>query len=158
MKINLTNLINNYQDVIEVNLENINFDKDLKEVNIIRLENVDVILEITKLIDDSIMIEGNMKGTMILPDDITLEEVKYDFEEKITETLTNIENTLDIFPILWQNILVNIPSKVRSSKTEGLHLEGNGWRLITEEEYQKEKQDNSPFSKLNELTKKGKER
>ena len=106
--------------------------------------------------DDSIELDGIVKGVMVLPDDITLEEVNHKFEVKIEENLENIQNTLDILPILWENILVEIPSKVRSSKTADIKLEGDGWRVISEEELEKEKLSNSPFKDLDKLI--GKER
>ena len=56
---------------------------------------------------------------------------------------------LDITEFLWQNILVEIPLKVVSEKNEGITLEGNGWRLITEEELNKS--NNSPFSELSKM-------
>ena len=41
---------------------------------------------------------------------------------------------------------MEIPLKVKDPKNENLKLEGNGWRLITEEELKQEK--SSPFDEL----------
>ena len=43
---------------------------------------------------------------------------------------------------------MEIPLKVVSEKNQNLKLEGNGWRLITEEDL--EHSNNSPFSELKE--------
>ena len=88
---------------------------------------------------------------MILKDDITLEPVEYKFETEIEEILEKSKNILDITDILWQNILVEIPSKVRSTD-EDINLEGDGWRIISEEQFQKERnKSNNPFANLDEL-------
>ena len=97
---------------------------------------------------------------MVLPDDITLEDVNYPFasnvSEKFNETGKNEENNLeivhnrlDIQEFLWQNILVEIPLKVKSEKSENLTLKGDGWRLVTEEELKES--NNSPFSELSKI-------
>ena len=88
---------------------------------------------------------------MILKDDVTLEPVEYKFETELEEILEKSKNILDITDILWQNILVEIPSKVRSTD-EDINLEGNGWRMISEEQFQKERNKfNNPFANLDEL-------
>ena len=66
-----------------------------------------------------------------------------------------MQNTIDILPILWQNIIVEIPLKVTTH--EDVDLKGDGWRLISEEDYEKERSQNSPFSNLEELLNEGKE-
>ena len=103
--------------------------------------------------DDELVLEAKLSGVMILKDDVTLEPVDYNFKTDFEEILNKSENILDISDILWQNILVEIPSKVRST-SEDINLSGNGWRLISEEEYEKEKnKSNNPFSNLDELLK-----
>ena len=88
---------------------------------------------------------------MILKDDITLEPVEYKFNSELEEILEKNKNILDITDILWQNILVEIPSKVRSTD-EDITLEGNGWRVISEEQFNKERNNsNNPFANLDEL-------
>ena len=116
--------------------------------------------------EDEYCLNGTLSGIMILPDDITLEDVEYKFETEIDENFTDndeknenilkiMQNTIDILPILWQNIIVEIPLKVTTS--EGVDLKGDGWRLISEEDYEKERSQNSPFSNLEELLNEGKE-
>ena len=106
-------------------------------------------------IGDEYQLKGNISGIMVLSDDITLEDVDYSFDVTIEEDFTDddenfkiVQNKLDITDFLWQNILVEVPSKVKGNHDE-LTLEGDGWRLITEEEL--ESSNDSPFSELNQL-------
>ena len=69
----------------------------------------------------------------------------------LAKSVIFIQNRLDITEFLWQNILVEIPLKVVSEKNAGMTLEGDGWRLITEDELEKEKSNNSPFSELSKM-------
>lgn len=124
----------------------------LSSSTIRRLENVHFSGTLSRLIDDTYELSGVLKGTMILPDDITLEDYEYNFtseiEEKIEETRINYQKTLDITEDLWQNILVEIPLKVVNEKNRDLKLEGDGWRLISEDDINTE---NNPLSSLKEL-------
>lgn len=124
----------------------------LSSSTIRRLENVHFSGTLSRLIDDTYELSGVLKGTMILPDDITLEDYEYNFtseiEEKIEETRINYQKTLDITEDLWQNILVDIPLKAVNEKNRNLKLEGDGWRLISEDDINTE---NNPLSSLKEL-------
>ena len=101
---------------------------------------------------DTYELSGTITGTMILPDDITLEDYEDYFtseiEEKIEETRINYQKTIDITEDLWQNILVEIPLKAVNEKNKDLRLEGDGWRLISEDDV---KTSNNPLSSLKEL-------
>ena len=44
-----------------------------------------------------------------------------------------IQNRLDIFPIVWQNILVDVPLRVLAPDASDEPASGDGWRLITED-------------------------
>ena len=124
----------------------------LSSSTIRRLENVHFSGTLSRLIDDTYELSGVLKGTMILPDDITLEDYEYNFtseiEEKIEETRINYQKTIDITEDLWQNILVEIPLKAVNEKNRDLKLEGDGWRLISEDDINTE---NNPLSSLKEL-------
>jgi len=151
MQIDITKLLNSYVDVIEVNVE-VNIPNELLAQSLItELQQVNLIGDITLNEDDNISLTGKISGTMILKDDITLAPVEYNFNTEIEEILEKSKNTLDITDILWQNILVEIPSKVRSTD-EDITLEGNGWRVISEEQFNKERNNsNNPFANLDEL-------
>ena len=160
MNIDLTKLITSDLEELEVSCEVLFDENRLHEITIRRLEDVSFQGKIFKLCDGTYQIAGSLSGNMVLPDDITLEDVVYQFESKLeenfSENLENLENNLkivqnrlDITEFLWQNILVEIPLKVKLEKNENLSLEGNGWRLVTEEELKKG--NNSPFSELSKM-------
>ena len=141
----------------------INIDSDvsipeelLKTSTIRRLNNIHFIGYIDKLVDDSYELSGTLSGTMIIPDDITLEDFEYNFtseiEENIDETRINFQKTIDITEDLWQNILVEIPLKAVNEKNKNIRLEGDGWRLISEDELASTK--NNPLSSLEEILRK----
>ena len=151
MQIDITKLLNSYIDVIELNQE-VNISNELLSQSLItELKNVNLNGDITLDEDDNINLTGNLSGIMILKDDITLAPVEYQFNTDLEEILEKNKNILDITDILWQNILVEIPSKVRSTD-EDINLEGDGWRVISEEQFQKERnKSNNPFANLDEL-------
>ena len=151
MQIDITKLLTHYIDTIEINEEVKIPDNILENSLITKLENIKLDGELFLNEDDNLNLTGKLKGIMILKDDITLEPVKYNFETELEEILEKSKNILDITDILWQNILVEIPSKVRSTD-EDINLEGNGWRVISEEQFQKERnKSNNPFANLDEL-------
>ena len=151
MQIDITKLLTHYIDTIEINEEVIIPNNILENSLITKLENIKLDGELFLNEDDNLNLTGKLKGIMILKDDITLEPVKYNFETELEEILEKSKNILDITDILWQNILVEIPSKVRSTD-EDINLEGNGWRVISEEQFQKERnKSNNPFANLDEL-------
>ena len=154
MTIDLFNLV--------VNNKTINIDSDiiipneyLENSGIRRLNNIHFKGNIKKLVDDTYSLEGVLSGTMILADDITLEDYEYNFtseiEENIEETSINLQKTLDITDILWQNILIEVPSKVVNDKNKNIKLEGNGWRLSSEDDLNSK---NNPLSELEDLLRK----
>lgn len=154
MTIDLFNLV--------VNNKTINIDSDiiipneyLENSGIRRLNNIHFKGNVKKLVDDTYSLEGVLSGTMILADDITLEDYEYNFtseiEENIEETSINLQKTLDITDILWQNILIEVPSKVVNDKNKNIKLEGNGWRLISEDDLNSK---NNPLSELEDLLRK----
>ena len=151
MIIELFDLVINNKKIIIDNDVVIN-EELLSSSTIRRLENVHFSGTLSRLIDDTYELSGVLKGTMILPDDITLEDYEYNFtseiEEKIEETRINYQKTLDITEDLWQNILVEIPLKAVNEKNRDLKLEGDGWRLISEDDINTE---NNPLSSLKEL-------
>ena len=104
--------------------------------------------------ENDLVISGIISGTMILSDDITLEPVEYNFKTDLEEILDYNYNKIDITDILWQNIVVEIPSKVRAT-SEDIELSGDGWRVISEDKYNEERnKGKNPFANLNELLKK----
>ena len=142
----------------KINIDNnVNISEELLSTSTIRrLNNVHFNGYIGKLIDDTYELVGTITGTMIIPDDITLEDFEYNFtseiEENIDETRINYQKSIDITEDLWQNILVEIPLKAVNEKNKNIKLEGNGWRLISEEDLENTK--NNPLSSLEEMFRK----
>ena len=136
MVIELFNLVVNNKKIIIDNDVVIN-DELLKTSTIRRLNNVHFNGYLDRLIDDTYELSGTLSGTMILPDDITLEDYEYNFT-------SSIDDTED----LWQNILVEIPLKCVNDKNKDLTLEGDGWKLISEDDV---KLENNPLSSLKDL-------
>lgn len=142
-----------------VRSKRVNIDNDiiipndiLKESTIRKLDNVHFKGYLNKLVDDTYELIGTLTGTMVIPDDITLEDYEYNFtseiEEKIDETRINFQKTLDITDDLWQNILVEIPLRAVNEKNESISLKGDGWRLISEEDVNKTNSADNPFMDL----------
>ncbi len=131
----------------------------LEGTELLALENVEIEGVITKDGMNHYIIDSTLSGTMILPCAMTLKPVSYPFSisingnieellEEMGENDKKMENTIDIFPILWENILVEIPSRVVSEDAKNVNLEGNGWKLCTEEHRE---QINPELQKLRDL-------
>ena len=123
-----------------------------KDTDIIKLNKVDVKGKITRRenedgeLDD--YVECTIKGSMIIPDSISLEELEYPFiieyDDFLEENCKNNENTLEIFTFLWENIVLEVP--LQFTKVSDLSkFHGDGWRLLSEEDKILE---NNPFSDL----------
>ena len=113
-------------------------------------------------IGDEYQLKGVISGIMVLPDDVTLEDVDYSYDINVLENFNDnsdifkiVQNKLDITDFLWQNILVEIPSKIRKDEDDDLVLEGDGWRVLTEDELDLNHQ--SPLSELSKILDSGKE-
>lgn len=155
MKIELFDLVSKGK---KINIDkDVNISEELLNTSTIRrLNNVHFNGYIDKLIDDTYELVGTLTGTMIIPDDITLEDFEYNFtseiEENIEETRIIYQKSIDITEDLWQNILVEIPLKAVNEKNKNIKLEGEGWRLISEDELANTK--NNPLSSLEDLLRK----
>ena len=155
MKFDLTRLNNNIEKQIEVDLK-YSFSKE--ELIGTDLLECDCIIkgEIIKNSLSNIELDLEVKGTMIIPCAITLKPTKYPFivningelDEFIEENDRNFTNTLDIFPIIWENILMEIPMRVVSDEAKDIKLSGDGWKLITDEDI-----TSSPLAELEDLIK-----
>ena len=108
--------------------------KDLDNIGIIDIVNSKASGKITKLDDNLYDIYYEIKGDMILPDAVTLERVSYPFyikdenEYEIGEKLKISENLLDIYEVLWENVVLEVPLRVTNDDSDKV-LEGNGWSL-----------------------------
>lgn len=140
MKIDLTKLIYNNLYKIPVEGEIIIPEDYLENTDIIRISPVKVNGYLFNN-EEEYELVINIKGTMILPCARTLKEVKYPFNIDVDEIIDDnndksleiSQNSLDIFPIVWQNILVDVPLRVLAPDAKEENIEGDGWRLITED-------------------------
>ena len=151
--IDLNPLFNGIKSIIEFD-ENINFDlEDLKRTSIKDLSNVKVKGNITKISEDSIDLKMEIKTTMTLEDSVTLEDISYpvnihynkiiDSNAMDDEYCKILQNRLDILPIVWENIVLEVPLRVVKEEKETI-IEGDGWSLNKVE-------NDSPLSDLKEL-------
>lgn len=161
MEYNLLRLKNDLDKFIPID-EKYSFSKEeLEGTDVISLDDVKVVGEITKDAIDELYLDVNVKGTLVLPCAITLKPVNYPFDIKIEGNIDELveeneksvkkdENTLDILPIIWENILMEIPMRVVSEDAEEelSNLEGNGWKVITEED---DGEINPELAKLKDL-------
>lgn len=143
MKIDLLKLKNNIEKEIIID-EQINIDKELlKNTELIDLKDLQAEGNLTKDAMGDIVLNLSVSGTMILECAITLKPVDYPFtyeingklEDFLEEINKKIENTIDILPIIWENILMEIPMRVVSPDAKLETLKGEGWRFVTEGEH-----------------------
>ena len=153
MKFDLTRLNNNIDKKIDVCLD-YKFTKEELEVTELLDCDINITGEISKNSLDDIILDLVVTGNMYLPCAITLNKTRYPFELNINGTLDelienarNFTNTLDIFPIIWENILMEIPMKVVSKDANTSNLKGDGWEFVTNER----KKTNPELEKLKDL-------
>ena len=151
MQIDITNLLINKVTNLKIS-DNVIIPKDyLTNTLIDALNNVLFQGKVNLDEENNVIITGSLSGTMELKDDVTLEQVQYHFDTNLEESLATSEYILDITDILWQNILTEIPSKVRNTE-EDIELKGDGWRLISEDIYNEERKNSqNPFANLAEI-------
>ena len=155
MIIDLEPLFSGLNDVINID-EYINIPNELLENSSIKkLKDIHLIGKIKRIDELPITIEAKLSGVMTLLDDIDLSEVDYSFDVDIEEELEDNEdyqdlltdNKLDLISLLWQLIQLEIPSKVHNESSNNKKLSGDGWKLISEEDLNK----NNAFSDLDKM-------
>ena len=115
---------------------------------VLSLKNIQVDGKIYIGSDDEDRIDCTINGNMILEDSISLEPIEYPFSIKyddiLEENSKKNENTLDIFSLLWENIVLEVP--LQFTKVNDLSkFHGDGWKLISEDEITN---SNNPFGDL----------
>ena len=145
MIINLTKLITKLTDEILIDDE-IDIDKEyLKNTDIKDISKVKIKGNI-KEFEGEYNLNLNIKCTLTLVCSISLKDVKYDINIDINEVISDnnesidieennkiINNTIDLIPIIWQNIILEVPLKVISDDVKVENISGDGWRFITDE-------------------------
>ncbi len=145
MNIDVTKLNSGIDNKISIDMTYSFSAEELKNSGILELNDVKIKGDISKNSLEDYNINIIVKGTMVLPCSISLKPVNYDFNVKIegnltemlaefTENLKNNQKTIDIFPIIWENILMEIPIRIVSDDISDVKTKGEGWELITDEE------------------------
>lgn len=153
MIIDLNPLFSGIKKVIEINETIVFSSSDLKNTSIKKLDKVYVTGTINKVSDESVDLKININTVMTLEDSVTLEEVNYPLNIDINKIVGNsiddseyykiLQNTLDILPIVWENIVLEVPLRIVSNERETV-IEGDGWSLNKDN-------SNSPLSDLKEM-------
>ena len=133
MEINLLPLDQNKSIDIDTTCNFTNFEG----TDIQKMTEVKVTGTITKDVADDYFISLEIKGTMTLPDSLTLDPVEYPFNinveenlEEVAENFKKSDKTIDILPIIWENILMEIPIRVTGKDSKALKTEGEGWSFV----------------------------
>ena len=156
MKFDIIRLNNNIERFIPIN-ETYSFSsEELSGTDLLKLDDVKVEGELFKNSLGNLELNVDVEGVMVLPCALTLKPVDYPFAitisgeidelmENFEENERNFQNTIDILPIIWENILMEIPMRVVSEDIteEEINMSGDGWQFVTEEEEIK-----SPLSEL----------
>ena len=156
MNFDITRLNNNIDKSVPIDITYSFNSEELKGTDLLKLDNVKINGELFKNSLGNIELDCSVEGVMQLPCAITLSPVDYPFSlnisdevetlfNEIGENQTNFQNTIDIFPIIWENILMEIPTRVVSDDAKDLTLKGDGWSFTTKEEV------NSPLSELMDM-------
>lgn len=121
---------------LEIN-EEIEISKDnYTKLGIIRMSKVLVKGSVKTDYENNLVLNLEAKGNFIMPCAISLEEVEVPFDavinETIEENMVNEQFYLDLFDILWENIVLEIPIRVVKEGIQRKPLHGEGWQLDTE--------------------------
>lgn len=149
MNIDLTKLFNRELDEIIID-ESIKIPEDYYKDND-DIKDVSLVKVFGDITDNQeyFSVNLNIKCELTLVCSVLLKDVKYNIdiniEEIIGENDNNLEefdkiinNSIDLLPIIWQNILVEVPMRVVSEDVQEENIYGNGWKFITKEEESKE--------------------
>ena len=149
MNIDITKLRSNFEKVINIDEEVNNITEGLEGTDIKKIKNLVITGYIDRDVIDEYHIYLKIEGTLILECAITLKEIEYpisieiddnyeDLMAEIGENVKNITNTLDIWPIIWHNVLLVVPMRVVSPGAEVEITKGEGWKFIRSENNEKE--------------------
>ncbi len=151
MNINLTKLITRLEDKILID-DTINIPKELlTKSDINDISKVKIKGFITSN-DNNYELQLNIKCNLVLTCSISLKKVDYKVDIDICEILGEndenleennkiINNTIDLIPIIWQNIILEVPLKVVSPDIKRENIYADGWRFITDEKDIKKQND-----------------
>ena len=142
MNIDISNLKLGLSNIVEINDTITIPDELINKTEIRKLSEINVKGSIVKLSDEDYNININILGTMTLGCAVSLEDVDYKFNIFIDQDFNELEeneeylkingNILDIMPIIWENIILEIPIRI-VKKDKKIDITGEGWELVEEE-------------------------
>lgn len=152
----ISKLKNDTEQKLEIN-ETIEFPEEkLKGTEIQRLEDIKATGEITRIESSTYHLTLNITGNMVLLCARSLEEVDYPLnifideniseEAEMSENQVIFQNSLDIFEIVWENIVLEVPLRVIKEDASFIS-KGECWSLKDENE----ETFSSPLSELKDL-------
>lgn len=152
--IDISKLKNGLAESIDID-ENITFTKeDIKYTDIVRLENVHAKGKISRIEENIYRLELLITGNMVLLCARSLEEVDYPINITLDENISEensekpliLQNGLDIFSIVCENIVLEVPLRVIKEDADFIKS-GDGWNFQLEED----KALDNPFSQLKSM-------
>lgn len=149
MNIDITRLRSNFDKSVNIDESVSNITDGLDGTDIKEIKNLNITGYIDRDVIDEYHIYLKIEGTLILECAITLKDVEYpisieiddnyeDLMVEIGENVKNVVNTLDIWPIIWHNVLLVVPMRVVSPGAEAEITQGDGWEFISAENNEKE--------------------
>ena len=153
----ISELNNDTKEKLDIDLT-IDFPEDkLNGTEIKKLENIKVKGSITRIENSVYHLTIHITGKMGLLCARSFENVDYPLDIFVDKNIGEVENdeeiqviyqnSLDIFAIVWENIVLEVPLRVVKEDASFIS-EGNGWSLTDEDEL---KETNSPFSELKSM-------
>lgn len=151
MELDITLLNRNIETSLNISGEFIIPKEKYQNTDILEFKSLSLDGSIIRESSDIIALKAKLSGIMVLNDSISLEPIDYVFscqiDEELAEKTENLENTLDITDILWQNIILEVPLKFSKVKNFN-EYQGDGWKLVDEDSI---KSTNNPFSELKDM-------
>lgn len=107
---------------------------DLKDIIVKGTGNLDVR-------ENRLYVDLHIKGIMILPCALTLEEIEYPFDINSTEIFSFDKpdpledahevkkNVVDLTPVVFENIMLEVPMRVVKDDAK-IQVEGKGWKIV----------------------------
>jgi uncharacterized protein len=159
MIIDLIRLKNNIEKTIEIDNDIEVPESLIKETEMLSLKELHAEGYLKKDALDEIVLSLNINGVMVLPCAITLKPVDHSFNttiegnleeilKEMNENFKKVENSIDILPIIWENVLMEIPLRVVSEEGKKTSLQGDGWKLTNDNDA---KEVNPELAKLKDL-------
>lgn len=153
----ISKLVSGVETVLEFDETYSYYEEMIKTTPIKQANNINGVGKITRINDNVYHLEMQITGNIILECARSLESVEYPINIFIDKNIDNedenleekqyiLQNSLDIFGIIWENIVLEVPLRVVKEDANFIS-EGNGWSLISENE----KVVDSPFSELQSM-------